>query len=402
MRQTVAMLHEDINEVTEAEGATFYLPKRKLKIVKVVGLIMMVVSAIPLFIGYQFVVEPFQDFMEKDDYFSLIFAIVGLVPAIIGLLLFLAGFGLLFSSSRSRISIDYYHIKTREYFGLFYKTWTFDRNDIVSIAIETANQGSRSGSQPIKTQDMNLWAITCQKKGNEKGPILAPGYDRALLESLAERLRDELAVPIVDAPSTPFSAEPASENNTTSEAKILTQEVPEQPSGSKIVFEEQADGIAIRVPPAGVIKGSKGLFFFALFWNIFVICMVGGLGYAALTGDDEAWFGLLFMLIFVAVGVGTMLGALNMGRRSADILLMRSDTLIKRRGIFGEKVSEILTPDLTEICIGPSGLEVNGRPVHELQFHTSSGKAIGLLSQLKDEEIRWLAALLQNKLVQLK
>ena len=397
------MLHDDINEVTEAEGATFYLPKRKLKIVKVVGLILMVVAAIPLFIGYQFVVEPFQSFLEKDDYFSLIFAIVGLVPATIGLLLFLAGLSLIFSSSRSRISIDYYNIKVREYFGMFYKTWTFDRNEIVSIAIETASQGSRSGAQHIKTHDMNYWAITCQKKGNEKGPVIAPGYERALLESLAERLRDELAVPIVDAPSTPFSAERSSENyQNTVAAPNIEIDVPEQPSGSKIAFEEQADGIAVRVPPAGLIKGSKGLFFFSLFWNIFVICMVGGLGYAALTGDDEAWFGLLFMLIFVAVGVGTMLGALNMGRRSADILLMRSDVLIKRRGIFGEKVSEMLTSDLTNICLGPSGMEVNNRPVNELQFHTNAGKAIGLLSQLSDEEIRWLAALLQQKLMQLK
>ena len=392
------MLNEDIQEVTEAEGATFYLPRRKLKIVKVVGLILMVVSSIPLFIGYQFVVEPFQDFLEKEDYFALFFAIVGLLPATIGILMFLAGFSLLFASSRTRVTIDYYNLKIREQFGLFFKTWTFDRNDIVSIALECGTQTDRIKN---KTTDLNFWAITCQKKDNDKGPVIAPGYKRALLDSLAERLSQELNIPIVDAPKRENEHEPntASKDNTPVAVNI---DVPEQPSDSNIEYEEQADGIAVRIPPAGIVKGSKGLFFFSLFWNIFVVAMMLGLTYAALTGDDEAWMGLVFMLIFVAVGVGTMLGAINMGKRSADILLMRGDTLIKRRGIFGEKVMEIISSDITDICKGPSGMTVNDRPVYELQFHNSEGKAVGLLSQLDDAELSWLSALLKRKLLQMR
>jgi hypothetical protein len=34
---------------------------------------------------------------------------------------------------------------------------------------------------------------------------------------------------------------------------------------------DNADSLTLRVPPAGIRKGSKGLIFFAIFWNAFMI-----------------------------------------------------------------------------------------------------------------------------------
>ena len=58
-------------------------------------------------------------------------------------------------------------------------------------------------------------------------------------------------------------------------------------------------------------------------------------------------------------------------------------------------------PGLTRsgrIEVGPSGTEVNDVPINELQIHLISGKKRGLLSQRRDEELRWIAAELRKAL----
>ena len=54
--------------------------------------------------------------------------------------------------------------------------------------------------------------------------------------------------------------------------------------------------------------------------------------------------------------------------------------------------------ELSAIRIGPSGMSVNDVPVMELQIHPKDGKKVGLLSQLDDEEIDWIAAHLRKAL----
>jgi hypothetical protein len=72
---------------------------------------------------------------------------------------------------------------------------------------------------------------------------------------------------------------------------------------------------------------------------------------------------------------------------------------IRRIGPFGTKERLLPRAELAAICIGPSGMAVNDRPVMELQFHLHAPKKrVGCLSQLTDEELRWLAYELRRRL----
>jgi hypothetical protein len=54
--------------------------------------------------------------------------------------------------------------------------------------------------------------------------------------------------------------------------------------------------------------------------------------------------------------------------------------------------------DIADIRAGPSGREVNDRPVLELQVHPRKGKKVGLLAGRNEEELRWMAAQLRRAL----
>src|SRR5207247_11284912 len=61
--------------------------------------------------------------------------------------------------------------------------------------------------------------------------------------------------------------------------------LPVPPSGSQITIERFPDGLTIQIPPAGLWRGTKGLFFFAVAWNGFLLvltpCLLG-----AVLGND--------------------------------------------------------------------------------------------------------------------
>jgi len=111
--------------------------------------------------------------------------------------------------------------------------------------------------------------------------------------------------------------------------------------------------------------------------------------------DIEGLWGIVgaiaFVGLFWAVGIAMLLGAINAGRRRAVLDVVGDTLLIYRRSIFGTKQREWTADDLSHVCIGPSGTEVNDRPIMQLQIHPREGKKYGMLSQTSDDEIRWIA-----------
>src|SRR5438445_13884268 len=68
---------------------------------------------------------------------------------------------------------------------------------------------------------------------------------------------------------------------------------PAQPAGSQIIIERFADGVTIKVPPAGLFGGTQGLFVFAIVWNgiigvITAVMLAAFLGKAA-KADETVW-----------------------------------------------------------------------------------------------------------------
>jgi hypothetical protein len=62
-----------------------------------------------------------------------------------------------------------------------------------------------------------------------------------------------------------------------------------------------------------------------------------------------------------------------------------------QRGIFGAKQREFPCEEIGDICLGPSGMEVNGTPVRQLQIHSRDGQQLGLLTGRDEAELEWLA-----------
>ncbi len=390
-------LDDQLREERDGNTLHLILPARKMGCFNVVGIILLVMSAISLFICFEFSYDSLRDFFTKEDdgfgkYFGLVFGIMGLIPGFVGLGLGLLGISIFIFKSYVRITVGDAFIKAREQLGPFHKSWLIKRDNLKSLQVMSAF--SVTDKQAQKTTTSHFGIIARGKDG--KDMRFAPGYSKELLERVVVTLSHETDAELLD--TLIETPESLAANESASNPQDLP--LPEQPSGSKIEWEDRPDGLAIRIPPAGLKKGSKGLWAFAIIWNAFVGLIYVGLAYAAIVNkDDEAWTGMLAMLIFLAVGVGILLGALNMGRRSADILLMNSMLTIKRKGIFGEKVKEFEIADIKKIADGPSGMEVNNKPVYELQvFNKENTKLIGLLSQIEDKELKWLAALLDRKL----
>ena len=70
---------------------------------------------------------------------------------------------------------------------------------------------------------------------------------------------------------------------------------------------------------------------------------------------------------------------------------MGDQLAIERKSIFGTKWIEMPVADVAEIAKRPSGMEINNVPVMQLMIRESGGKKHGLLSQLTDAELDWLA-----------
>ena len=246
---------------------------------------------------------------------------------------------------------------------------------------------------------------------------LAWGYSAALLEPLGRALTDRCnaALERIGLPRSvqPFAALAVVEDDDDLGEESDTEDVAEgwseagpgdsdpqpilaPPAGSQIAVDRFEGGLTVTVPPAGLWKGSSGLFFFAILWNgaigifttIAVLAIVQGDG-----GDFDGtpWMLPLILSPFWLVGIGLLLGAINMGRRRAVIALAAGKLLVMQTGIFGVRQHEWSVEEIATICAGPSGMKVNDRPVLELQIHSEEEDKFGLLAGRSDLELEWLA-----------
>ena len=167
------------------------------------------------------------------------------------------------------------------------------------------------------------------------------------------------------------------------------------PAGSRITIDRFPDGLTIQIPPAG-LRGTKGLFFVAIFWNVFMGIFSPLFLGSILAGQQKqvgAAIGLTaFLSLFWLVGIGLFLAALNMARRRAVLAVTGGTLMVLQTGLFGSKQRDFLPGDVEVFRVGPSGMTVNDKPVLELQIIDGGSDKMGLLAGRSDDELHWRAA----------
>jgi len=253
--------------------------------------------------------------------------------------------------------------------------------------------------------------MTARLRGGS-GWVLAGGYPHAFLIDLADQLvyeiegragRDGGGIAIVDrAAPGDHQIDEASRVSSASTASAPPAEfarparVDDPPAGSRAVLETHADGLTVTLPPAGVLKGSRGLFWFSMFWCGFMslfspVWFLGGWG-------AHLWFVIPFLALFWAIGLAMFFGALNMGCRHARLEVSGDRLKIVRRGPFGGSEHHWRADELKAIRVGPSGMSINNRCILNLHVVPRRGTKQKLFAGRDEDELRWLAAALRARL----
>ncbi len=221
---------------------------------------------------------------------------------------------------------------------------------------------------------------------------LVMGYPYELLRPLADVLASSLSL---GGQSSPLESPKPMIEVVVKEAGMpdeIERSVP-KPAGTDIMFQEDARGLAISVPPKGLWKGSQGLFLFSLMWNgfmaVFTVLMFKGRPPLPV---------YLFVLGFWGIGILILCIAVNMAKKKVLIAVTNGVLAYRVMGPFKTSEQKIPLDIINTIQVGPSGMEVNDRPVIELQIIPKSGKKIGLLSNRSDDEKQWLAYILRQTL----
>ncbi len=258
---------------------------------------------------------------------------------------------------------------------------------------------------------MTIRAIT-----NEKSFLVAPGYPHEILAPLLVEVGAELnrtrgtGAPIIISTKVSEPTEGSFDDDHLGLKDFKAAEKNGswtflQPADSKIAIHDQGNSKAYRVSPMGIRKGSKGLLGFSIAWNLFTLVFTIVFISICLAGDLFQGWNLvgsllfaLFACLFWLVGIGSLVSAINAGRRTAMLGIADGQLFVERKSIFGTKWLELPIGKIKKIGVGPSGTEINNVPVLELQIRDSAGHKHGLLSQLANDDLFWLAQELSKSL----
>lgn len=166
---------------------------------------------------------------------------------------------------------------------------------------------------------------------------------------------------------------------------------PEQPPGSQVLLEQNADGVTLRVPPLGVWN-TRGLFLFGLLWSGFVFCFSGVVCGA---GRFDFHPFQLMLLLFAVFGTTLILHGFSVGHREAVLSVVGPQLMVLETGSFGSRRGEWDRADLRDVRSGRSTISVNGSVLLELQIVPHQGKPFGMLLAHEQPELDWIARVLR-------
>lgn len=398
----------EIQIVTTSDGELIELPSRYVGCLRVVAVPVVVLGLV--FAGGGLALLLF----NSGLYHKLSGGIgsIGIAPIILGAMILPAGLvpvalGLFMFGGRNTIELRDEQLIATHRSGPMRWRRVIPMKDLRKFEIKTGNpESSPKGTDP------RVGALNVVLDGGARRN-LAWGYHkdtlRALADYLAEQCRSRAGATLMHSSLAPIEVEERTIGQDRELEKIMrareaagqdltdnTVGIPPKPADSTVVYEPQEDGLTITVPPVGVRKGSKGMFGFSIIWNGFMALVTIGWLFAGKNSD--AVIAYIVFPVFWLVGIVILLGAINAGRRRAILDVVGDTLLITRKTLFKTTQQEIHRDNIKSIRRDKSGVEINDVPVLNLQVHLHQGKKVSMLSQLTNEELSWIAALLREVL----
>ena len=170
-----------------------------------------------------------------------------------------------------------------------------------------------------------------------------------------------------------------------------------QPIGSKVRFEILENGIKIEVPPAGVWKGSFGVFKVGL---ILLAINIGATLLFIIAQSQRAGISVVLSMFvtlspFWIGAICLLIAGWCMGRRHVIFAVADEKLMILRMGAFRTQRLEWHRSEIANIDMGPSRLEESDAgQVMELQILGPKGKLFGMMWR-DDQELIWMSTLLR-------
>lgn len=424
-------------EITIREEATdrvrYILPLRNLKygkwiggILLIVGLLISLCTAWTLYLIGSTVLNLPVPRKGSLGGFAFFFAVFGAPMTWGGFAPF--WWGLVSFHGHREIEIQGDYLLTVERCGPFWRSKRWKVDQIGSFEVKPLANYSKGESPPPIDLAAEFNALIIHPRNGKQG-MVAWGYPVSMLVAVAQTLAsrcnqaaevkgfaeankvEHSAIYVYGAGVTELKKPNVSINDTLSDEDPDEEDLDDDedwdeeidpdapvtaPAGTTIRIDRMEEKeFTITIPPAGVWKGSKGLFFFSLLWcgvlTFMTIVIVIAMQKPGQAKDDSPWVAPVVFGLFWVVGIGMFLGALNMGRRRAAIALVNTQLMAIQTGIFGSKKREWQLNEIKEVRVGPSGIEVNSQPVNELQILDQKDDKFGFLSERDDEELRWLA-----------
>ncbi len=340
-------------------------------------------------------------------FFDLIGLLMQVVPSLIGLTLVLIGF--IMMRARTTVTLSANQLQATDHFGPLRWTRLLDTAHLTGFEINVGTSSTNGGPKKPTNNVAFLIAHTNrparrnhqQRAGKDATPdfVIAWAYPKVWMQELADALADQIEYTNPQREGLEIKTTMGSAGDD----DAAGNETPiNPPQDTRIILQHEADGLTLTIPPAGIMRGSKGLGCFAVLWNGFILLMLGGVILAMLnshkpnvSGPDSPW-ALLFFLPFIAVGVGMAWYSIHAGKSHASIVVIGTGdnaVLAYYRNSPVRKPRELnwTINDLSHVRVDDSNMSVNDQPIQELQVYPKQGKKVGLLAQLDDEELRWIA-----------
>lgn len=162
-----------------------------------------------------------------------------------------------------------------------------------------------------------------------------------------------------------------------------------RPAQTHVEMVKLPKRFAIDAPPAALIRGRHNPVKFVVLWLMLCTLIFSAVFLKVGAGVPAPLRPM--GLSFVAVGGAMLLFSVPPGRRRVTIAANKRSNDVCRIGPSVTKEGYYSRANHAASGCGPSGIKASRRFVPELSLHFVNGRNGGCLSQLSEEQLRWLA-----------